>query len=54
MVCSYVPISSRSPALDELCRGKKKIVVFNKTDMSDPEANKVSKLTAWLLLLILR
>lgn len=40
LISRYVPISSRSPALDDLCRKHKRIVIYNKSDISNPEANK--------------
>lgn len=36
-----IPISSQNPDIAELTRGKKKIVVLNKSDLADLEQNKV-------------
>src|SRR5699024_6806016 len=35
-----IPISSRNPDIDELIGDKPKIMVFNKSDLSDPIVNK--------------
>ena len=35
-----IPISSRNPEIDKILKNKPRIVVLNKSDMSDPEANK--------------
>lgn len=32
-----IPISSKNPQIDELVKGKERIVVFNKFDLADPE-----------------
>ncbi len=32
-----IPVSSKNPQIDELLKGKLKIVVFNKFDLADPE-----------------
>lgn len=37
-----IPFSSANPLLEQLSRDTKRIVVFNKTDLSDPVANSVS------------
>lgn len=37
-----IPFSSANPILENLSRDMKRIVVFNKTDLSDPASNKVS------------
>ena len=37
---SRIPISSRNPDISELTKNKKKIVVLNKSDLSDNEQNK--------------
>ncbi len=35
-----IPLSSRNPEIDKILRDKPRIVVLNKSDMSDPEANR--------------
>ncbi len=35
-----IPMSSRNPEIDKILKNKPRIVVLNKSDMSDPEANK--------------
>lgn len=34
-----IPISSRNPDIDELARGKSRLVILNKSDLSDPGEN---------------
>lgn len=34
-----IPISSRNPVIDELIKNKRRIVILNKSDLSDPSAN---------------
>lgn len=34
------PLSGRNPDIDDLARGKSRILVLNKSDLADPEANK--------------
>ena len=34
-----IPLSSRNPDIDDLARGKFKIIVLNKSDLADPEIN---------------
>jgi ribosome biogenesis GTPase A len=41
LVDARIPVSSRNPEVDGLIGGKKKIVVLNKTDLADPEINKL-------------
>lgn len=36
-----IPVSSKNPQIDELIGNKPKIILLNKCDMSDPEANKL-------------
>ena len=38
-----IPISSRNPDIDELAKGKGRIVLLNKSDLADPEEN-----TRWM------
>lgn len=33
-----IPLSSRNPDLDEILRGKPRLIILNKADMADPEA----------------
>ena len=35
-----IPVSSRNPEIDKILGNKPRIVVLNKSDMSDPEMNK--------------
>lgn len=35
-----IPMSSRNPEVDDIVGNKKRIIVLNKSDLSDPEANK--------------
>ncbi|MBF7095825.1 ribosome biogenesis GTPase YlqF [Alkalibacter mobilis] len=41
LVDARIPISSSNPEVDDLINGKKKIVVLNKSDLADPEINKL-------------
>ena len=34
-----IPVSSRNPDIDALCRGKTRLVVLNKKDLADPAVN---------------
>lgn len=47
----YVPLSSANPIVDELARDRERFVIYNKTDLADPVANKVVKATAGAFLL---
>lgn len=38
-VDARIPVSSRNPIIDQLVGGKKRIIVLNKSDLSDPFAN---------------
>ena len=38
-----IPISSRNPEVDSIVGNKKRIIVLNKSDISDPEINKMWK-----------
>ena len=38
-----IPVSSRNPIIDELISHKKRLVILNKSDLSDPKANMVWK-----------
>ncbi len=35
-----IPLSSRNPDIDELAKGKSRLVLLNKSDLADPSANK--------------
>ena len=37
------PLSSKNPNIDSLARGKKRLVILNKSDLSDPETNRLWK-----------
>ena len=39
VVDARIPISSRSPIIDQLTRGKRRVIILNKSDLSDPSAN---------------
>ena len=39
VIDSRIPRSSRNPIIDELIQSKKRIIVLNKSDLSDPAAN---------------
>lgn len=43
VVDARIPISSRNPIIDQLVRDKRRIIVLNKSDLSDPHANE-----AWI------
>lgn len=40
VVDSRIPVSSRNPIIDQLVRSKERIIVLNKSDLSDKEENK--------------
>ena len=40
LVDARIPLSSRNPEIDELGRGKSRIVLLNKSDLADPIGNK--------------
>lgn len=40
VIDARIPRSSRNPIIDELVKGKKRILVFNKNDLADNEATK--------------
>ena len=40
VIDARIPRSSRNPIIDELVKGKKRILVFNKSDLADNEATK--------------
>ena len=37
------PLSSKNPNIDTLARGKKRLIILNKSDLSDPEINRLWK-----------
>lgn len=39
VVDARIPVSSRNPIIDELVKGKKRIIILNKSDLSDKTAN---------------
>ncbi len=39
VIDARIPNSSRNPIIDELVKGKPRIIILNKSDLSDPEAN---------------
>ncbi|MBR6627213.1 MAG: ribosome biogenesis GTPase YlqF [Lachnospiraceae bacterium] len=41
LVDARIPLSSRNPDIDELGKNKSRIVLLNKSDLSDPAANRV-------------
>ena len=40
IIDSRIPISSRNPMIDEIIADKPRIIIMNKSDLSDPEVNK--------------
>lgn len=40
LVDARIPISSRNPDIDELGKGKSRIILLNKSDLADPVWNK--------------
>jgi len=40
IIDSRIPYSSRNPLFRELLKSKKRLLIFNKSDLSDPELNK--------------
>lgn len=43
IIDSRIPLSSRNPLFDELLKNKKRLLIFNKSDLSDPKLNE-----AWM------
>lgn len=39
VIDARIPVSSRNPIIDELIKGKKRIIILNKSDLSDSRAN---------------
>ena len=40
VIDARIPISSRNPVIDELTAGKQRIIILNKSDLSDGQENK--------------
>lgn len=40
VIDARIPISSRNPIIDEIVKDKKRIVILNKSDISDEKENK--------------
>ena len=40
IIDARIPISSRNPDIDELAKGKARMILLNKADLADPAANK--------------
>lgn len=40
LIDARIPISSRNPQFDELLKGKKRVIAFNKADLADPARTK--------------
>lgn len=40
VIDSRIPVSSRNPIIDELVKGKKRIIILNKSDLADKTENK--------------
>ncbi len=41
LVDARIPLSSRNPDIDELGKNKSRLILLNKSDLADPEANKL-------------
>ncbi|MDG5788210.1 ribosome biogenesis GTPase YlqF [Evansella sp. AB-P1] len=41
LVDARIPLSSRNPVIDELAKGKPRIMLLNKTDLADPKINEL-------------
>lgn len=41
VIDARIPVSSRNPIIDELVKNKKRLIVLNKSDLSDRKANEV-------------
>ncbi|MGN0659581.1 MAG: ribosome biogenesis GTPase YlqF [Emergencia sp.] len=39
VIDARIPVSSRNPVIDEIVRGKKRIIILNKSDLSDQKEN---------------
>ena len=40
VIDSRIPVSSRNPIIDELVKGKKRIIILNKSDLADANEDK--------------
>lgn len=40
VIDARIPISARNPIIDELIQGKRRVIILNKSDLSDSEKNK--------------
>lgn len=40
IIDSRIPYSSRNPVFDDILKNKKRLIIFNKSDLSDPNLNK--------------
>ena len=41
LVDARIPFSSRNPDIDELAKGKARLIILNKSDLSDPKSNEL-------------
>ena len=41
VIDARIPVSSRNPIIDDLVKGKKRIIILNKSDLSDPADNAI-------------
>ncbi|MBM7094153.1 ribosome biogenesis GTPase YlqF [Bacillus sp. H-16] len=41
LVDARIPLSSRNPVIDEITQGKPRMIILNKSDLADPNMNKV-------------
>lgn len=41
IIDSRIPFSSRNPIFDDLLKNKKRLLIFNKSDLSDPKSNEI-------------
>lgn len=41
IIDSRIPFSSRNPIFDDLLKNKKRLLIFNKSDLSDPKLNEI-------------
>ena len=39
VIYARIPVSSRNPIIDELVKSKRRLIILNKSDLSDPKAN---------------
>ena len=39
VIDARIPVSSRNPIIDELIKSKRRLIILNKSDLSDPKAN---------------